>query len=114
MINIVTDTPIQFDKVDPFFDLLHRDSNEEILFREIKKYLITQNVHAGYSLGKVGGHEEVGLIYQDGYWIVTRSEKGSTHFLGVFRSYYDATNFFVWALTKKAGADMIDWKAVFE
>ena len=114
MISIKTDIPVQFDPIDPFFDLLHRDTSEEALFREIRKYLAKYDIKGGYSLGKVGDHEEISLFQHDGYWIIAYSERGNNKFLGLFRSYYDATNFFVWTMTKKSPEEMINWKAVFE
>lgn len=112
MIEINSDMPLDFKPMDSFFDLLSRDSNETELFNAIREHLEASGVVGGYSIGRLGSHEELSLLKNDGYWVVAYSERGVSHFLGIFRSYVEATEFFIWSLVKPQ-PPMLNWTAVF-
>lgn len=113
MITISSDMPVDFRPMDPFFDLLNRDSSEAALFDAVRGYLDARGVVGGYSLGKLGVDEELSLFKNDGYWVVAYSERGTSHFNGIFHSYFEATEFFIWSLVKPRQTT-VDWKTVLK
>lgn len=121
MITVSTDLKIDVGPRSHRPDLLHKDSSEERLFSEIRKFLsqrgIKENkidVGGGYALGRIstGGNDpDYSLMYDEsGYWIVTHGERGRAYTIGLFIGEYSATNFFISQFIRP---ETIDWKAVF-
>jgi hypothetical protein len=106
MIKVDSNLSIDFSPLPLFFDVLESQVGIEIFYKRLDLYLKDQGAVTAfgpvypYCLGFLGEHEQFSLIKNSGYWVVAFTERGSSRFLGIFKSGIDATNFFISQVSK--------------